>query len=322
MYTTPPSRLGLIRARLAGARIARGDVLVFLDAHCECIVDWLLPMLQRIKDSPTSVLVPIIDVIDADDFHYSVNGFRHFQVGGFKWDGHFNWINVSPRERKRITQACPQPAEICPTYSPTMAGGLFAIDRAYFWEIGSYDEQMDGWGGENLEMSFRIWQCGGTIETIPCARVGHIFRNFHPYKFPNGRDTHGINTARMAEVWMDGYVKLFYMNRPDMLEHPAMGDITHRRILRDKLKCKDFEWYLKNVYPEKFIPTQNVQYYGRVQAVGANLCLDDLQADNEEPYNLGVYTCIEPEVSRSQFFSLTNAGELRNEMSCATLQSR
>lgn len=37
-----------------------------------------------------------------------------------------------------------------------MAGGLFAMNREYFWEIGAYDERMDLWGGENLEMSFRV----------------------------------------------------------------------------------------------------------------------------------------------------------------------
>ena len=37
-----------------------------------------------------------------------------------------------------------------------MAGGLFSIEREYFYEIGSYDPGMDIWGGENLEMSFRV----------------------------------------------------------------------------------------------------------------------------------------------------------------------
>lgn len=195
-----------------------------------------------------------------------------------------------------------------------MAGGLFAIDRNFFFEIGAYDTGMEIWGGENLEISFRIWMCGGSLEFVPCSRVGHIFRSSHPYGFPSKKDYHGINSMRLAEVWMDEYRRLFYMHRRDLLGKDY-GDISERKALRQNLKCKSFKWYLDNVYPEKFIPDENVHAWGMVRNPATNLCLDTLGEDEKKSFHIGVFSC-QNGISANQVFSLSLKNQLRREEGC------
>jgi polypeptide N-acetylgalactosaminyltransferase len=134
---------------------------------------------------------------------------------------------------------------------------------------------VDIWGSENLEMSFRVWMCGGTLLIHPCSHVGHVFRKQTPYSFPGGTNKVIFkNSRRLIDVWTDEYVKYFHKIIPDLNTVEA-GDITERLELRKKLNCKNFKWYLDNIYMEAPIPRE---YYhvGAISNIGLNYCLDTM----------------------------------------------
>ena len=85
-------REGLIRARLLGARHATGEVLTFLDSHCEVNSGWLVPLLTRLKDKPTEAVVPVIDIINQKSLEYTWVGLNK---GGFTWGLSFKWLPLN-----------------------------------------------------------------------------------------------------------------------------------------------------------------------------------------------------------------------------------
>uniref|UniRef100_A0A8C1UXI7 Polypeptide N-acetylgalactosaminyltransferase n=1 Tax=Cyprinus carpio TaxID=7962 RepID=A0A8C1UXI7_CYPCA len=255
-------REGLIRSRVRGASAASASILTFLDSHCEVNTDWLQPMIQRVKEDHTRVVSPIIDVISLDNFAY---------------------LAASADLRGGERSHCFTTQTHLFYLTPVIAGGIFVMDKGWFNRLGQYDTHMDIWGGENFELSFRVWMCGGSLEILPCSRVGHVFRKRHPYDFPEGNAlTYIKNTRRAAEVWMDEYKQYYYAARPSA-QGKAFGSIADRLALRRKLNCNSFRWYLENVYPELKIPEQDAAYSHLKQG---GLCLESHGTDS-----LGLAEC-------------------------------
>ncbi|KAF3824414.1 hypothetical protein GH733_008699 [Mirounga leonina] len=276
----------------------------------ECFYGWLEPLLARIAENYTAVVSPDIASIDLNTFEFnkpSPYGSNHNR-GNFDWSLSFGWESLPDHERQRRKD------ETYPIKTPTFAGGLFSISKEYFEYIGTYDEEMEIWGGENIEMSFRVWQCGGQLEIMPCSVVGHVFRSKSPHTFPKGTQVIARNQVRLAEVWMDEYKEIFYRRNTDaakIVKQKSFGDLSKRFEIKHRLQCKNFTWYLNTIYPEAYVPDLNPVISGYIKSIGQPLCLD-VGENNQGGKPLILYTC--HGLGGNQYFEYSAQHEIRHNI--------
>ncbi|XP_029107447.1 polypeptide N-acetylgalactosaminyltransferase 18-like [Scleropages formosus] len=269
---------GLIRSRVSGWRASTAPVVALFDAHVEFNTDWAEPILLRIKDDRTRIVSPSFDNIKYDTFEVEE---YPLSAQGFDWELWCRYLNP-PKSWWNLSN------NTAPIRSPALIG-CFVVDRHYFEEIGLLDEGMEVYGGENVELSIRVWQCGGSIEVLPCARIAHIERAHKPYT--EELTTHvRRNALRVAEVWMDEFRDHVYMawNIPREDSGIDIGDVSERKALRRELQCKTFRWYLTHIYPEMRMYTNTVAYGVLKNSLWRDMCLDQGPDADNVPI---LYTC-------------------------------
>merc|ERR1712093_385168 len=118
--------------------------------------------MKKTPDKST-VVVPVLDIVktkkdnnDIFENYVPITG----QTGGFNWKLEFGWKDTPHLRNHSYRLPDPFP-------TPAMSGGIFAIWREYWERIGTYDTGMKEWGGEHIELSMRVWRCGGRVEIVP-----------------------------------------------------------------------------------------------------------------------------------------------------------
>nr|XP_045012843.1 polypeptide N-acetylgalactosaminyltransferase 9 isoform X2 [Jaculus jaculus] len=265
-------REGLIRARLQGWKVATAPVVGFFDAHVEFNTGWAEPALTRIREDRRRIILPAIDNIKYSTFEVQQYASA---AHGYNW-GLWCMYIIPPQDW------LDRGDESAPIRTPAMIGCSFVVDREYFRDIGLLDPGMEVYGAENIELGMRVWQCGGSMEVLPCSRVAHIERTKKPYN--NDIDYYAKrNALRAAEVWMDDFKSHVYMAWNIPMTNPGVdfGDVSERLALRQRLKCRSFRWYLENVYPEMRI-YNNTLTYGEVRnSKASGYCLDQGAEDDD-----------------------------------------
>ncbi|XP_058500832.1 probable polypeptide N-acetylgalactosaminyltransferase 8 [Solea solea] len=272
---------GLSYARVSGLRAATADVVAILDAHIEVHEMWAEPLLTQIKADRTVVVSPVFDKVNFDELRV----IKYIpSAHAFDWALWCMYESFTPEYYKLKDGSLPGK-------SPSVMG-ILAADRMFLGEIGALDEGMKVYGGENVELGIRVWTCGGSVEVVPCSKIAHIERRHKPYQL----DLSSVmrrNALRVAEIWMDEYkhnINLAW-NVPFENHGIDIGDVSERKKLRERLKCKPFKWYLENVYP-KLDPWDNILGYGGMKNLDAGMCIDQGPVPGHTPiaYNCYYYS--------------------------------
>ncbi len=220
--------LGSACARNFGAARARGDCLIFCDAHVSMQPGWWKPLIKLIRDPRVAASAPAI---------YDMNAPRRKGFGQFLGGPHLD-IKWFPNPSN-------QPHEV-----PILPGCCLAIRKNLFRRVGGFDDGIIRWGCEDIELSLRLWRLGYRLLLEPGVAAAHLFRSKPPYPIEAVNVLH--NKIRMAAVHfreprltrvVDELRSL--QSFPEAMSLVLADNVAARRAKVDASAKRDSEWFFQ-----------------------------------------------------------------------------
>lgn len=164
--------IGAAPARNLGAEHAKGDYLIFCDAHLSFEHYWIDRILELIRSGVADAVSPGI----ASTHHPNYVGYGQ---------------TLNPRLGIAWLRQQTYPREVA-----ILPGGCLAVSKNVFSDIGGFDRGFRVWGFEDIEISIKLWLFGYKCFVQPAVKVLHLFRKSHPYTVTNEHVYY--NMLRMA----------------------------------------------------------------------------------------------------------------------------
>lgn len=229
-----PDMLGVAGARNRGLEAARGEIVVFSDAHIDVPERWWQPLVATLRRPEVGVVGPGIGIMGLPNAPIACGQRIMSSRLGLRW---LPWKGVDPYP------------------VPTLGGGMMAMRHETLRTAGTFDSGMPQWGSEDLELCVRYWLLGYEVWVAPSVSVLHYFRTSNPYRVEGSVVTHNLlrvallhfGPARLARVFetMKSNTKF-----SQAFVHAVDSDVWQKRAEFAARRVHDDDWLF-----EKFADT-------------------------------------------------------------------